>query len=195
MLVGRVDVVELRAHGDGVQTGKCLGKETALEAGMDGLDLELGAEQVAVALLEHLAHGGMLDVAPAGILVLECGVKAQDVGERLQAVLEPSCRDVMEERGDSRIFASSAEVATTPMLEDTLDGSVGGDVATHHAVGGRKGEWRARRRARCRGSMASTSALSAISTLQAKPGSNTSSSELTAAMMPCAIAAPASAAA
>ena len=55
---------------------------------MDGLDAELGVEQLAVALEEDVTHRGVLGVAPARVLVLELGVEAQHVGERLQAVLK-----------------------------------------------------------------------------------------------------------
>ena len=57
MLVGRVDVIELRAHGDGIQTGQRIGEQAALKAGMDGLDAQLSAKQLAVALLEDPSLG------------------------------------------------------------------------------------------------------------------------------------------
>ena len=54
--------------------------------GVNGLDAQLGAKELAIALDKDVAARRMLGIAPAGILELKLGVEAQDIGQRLQAV-------------------------------------------------------------------------------------------------------------
>lgn len=49
-LVRGVDIGERRAHGDGVQAVQGLSKQAALKAGVNGLDAQLGAKELAIAL-------------------------------------------------------------------------------------------------------------------------------------------------
>lgn len=123
------------AHGDGVEPGQGLGEQAALEAGVDRLDLELGAEQLTIALLENLAHVRVLGVAPAGVLVVERDVEAQGVGERLDALL-----DLLLERRDGRARREQDRQALILGDDDAQVGgdlheTVGSDVAAQHAVG------------------------------------------------------------
>ena len=180
-----MDIGERRAHGDGVQTVQGLGKQAALKAGVNGLDAQLGAKELTIALDKDVADRRMLGIAPAGILELKLGVEARTSASVCRRSLNSFCSEVIEERGDSMILTWSSEVATTPMLEET---STEPSVATLRRIT----PLGARRRARMRASadfwsMASTSASSAISTVQVKPGSKTSSSAVTSAMMPFAI--------
>ena len=45
-----MDIGERRAHGDGVQAVQSLGKQAALKAGVNGLDAQLGAKELSIAL-------------------------------------------------------------------------------------------------------------------------------------------------
>lgn len=114
-----MDIGERRAHGDGVQTVQGLGKQAALKAGVNGLDAQLGAKELTIALDKDVADRRMLGIAPAGILELKLGVEAQTSASVCRRSLNSSCSEVIEERGDSMILTSSSEVATTPMLEET----------------------------------------------------------------------------
>ena len=132
-----MNVGERRAHGDGVQTVQGLGKQAALKAGMDGLDAQLGTKELTIALDEDVADRRMLGIAPAGILELELGVKAQNIGQRLQTVLE-----LVLQRGDRGARGQHDLDLVVGSCDHTdvggnLDGAVGGDVAADHTVGGK----------------------------------------------------------
>ena len=66
-----------------LQAVEGLGEQTALKAGVDGLDAQLGIEQLAVTLEEDVAHRGVLGVAQPGYSYSNLASKAQHVGERL----------------------------------------------------------------------------------------------------------------
>ena len=132
-----MDIGERRTNGDGVQAVQGLGKQTALKTGMDGLDAQLGAKELAIALDEDVADRRMLGIAPAGILKLELGVEAQDICQGLQAILE-----LVLQRGDRGargqhdldLVVGGGDHAD---VGGNLNGAVGGDVAADHAVGGK----------------------------------------------------------
>ena len=132
-----MDIGERRAHGDGVQAVQGLGKQAALKAGVDGLDAQLGAKELAIALDKDVADRRMLSIAPAGILELKLGVEAQDIGQRLQAVLE-----LVLQRGDRGARGQHdldlvVRGGNHADVGGNLDGAVGGDVAANHAVRGK----------------------------------------------------------
>ena len=132
-----MDIGERRAHGDGVQAVQGLGKQATLKASVNGLDAQLGAKELAIALDKDVADRRMLGIAPAGILELKLGVEAQDIGQRLQAVLE-----LVLQRGDRGargqhdldLVIGGGDHAD---VGGNLNGAVGGDVAADHAIGGK----------------------------------------------------------
>ena len=114
-----------------------LGKQAALKAGVNGLDAQLGAKELAIALDKDVADRRMLGIAPAGILELKLGVEAQDIGQRLQAVLE-----LVLQRGDRGARGQHdldlvVRSGNHTDVGGNLDGAVGGDVAANHTVGGK----------------------------------------------------------
>ena len=132
-----MDIGERRAHGDGVQAVQGLGKQAALKAGVNGLDAQLGAKELAIALDKDVADRRMLGIAPAGILELKLGVEAQDIGKRLQTILE-----LVLQRGDRGARGKHdlnlvVRGGNHTDVGGNLDGAVGGDVAANHAVRGK----------------------------------------------------------
>ena len=114
-----------------------LGKQTALKAGVNGLDAQLGAKELAIALDKDVADRRMLGIAPTGILELKLGVEAQDIGQRLEAILE-----LVLQRGDRGARGQHdldlvVRSGNHTDVGGNLDGAVGGDVAANHAVRGK----------------------------------------------------------
>ena len=104
---------------------------------MNGLDAQLGAKELSIALDKDFADRRMLGIAPAGILELKLGVEAQDIGKRLQAVLE-----LVLQRGDRGARGQHdldlvVRGGNHADVGGNLDGAVGGDVAANHAVRGK----------------------------------------------------------
>ena len=104
---------------------------------MNGLDAQLGAKELSIALDKDFADRRMLGIAPAGILKLKLGVEAQDIGQRLQTVLE-----LVLQRGDRGARGQHdldlvVRSGNHTDVGGNLDGAVGGDVAANHAVRGK----------------------------------------------------------
>ena len=86
ILVGGVASADGRADRDCVQTGQCIREQTALQTGMDCLDLEVCVEQLAIACDEGVTDGGLFRKAPARICACDVAVKAESLGQQIQAV-------------------------------------------------------------------------------------------------------------
>ncbi len=80
ILVGGVASADGGADRDCVQTGQCIREQTALQTGMDCLDLEVCVEQLAIACDEGVTDGGLFCKAPARICACDVAVTALQTG-------------------------------------------------------------------------------------------------------------------
>ena len=83
-----MNIVQLRAHGDRVETGDLLDEKAALKAAVGGFDLPVVAGEVTVDRFDLLAEGGIAVVLPAGIVAALAHGAAAEFDDGLHALDE-----------------------------------------------------------------------------------------------------------